>query len=163
MAVGEGGAAGEGGGALDVISRGVVRVIHPEIQTGMCTLQDNYWTLRVVLDALRGLLPCDSPTCDHPLVKMQVDNRGSFVFVRACHAWQQRHTRPGFKYWADFAPGQKFSFDVGMIDKAFWLNAALTHHGLRVRLCAFHAYKAILEWYVQHNSRLALLAQVSAQ
>ena len=49
---------------------------------------DNYWTLKVQLDAIRGMLPCDDPQCSHPIVRVDLDNRGSFVQGGHLHDWR---------------------------------------------------------------------------
>ena len=75
---------------------------------------DNYWTLKVQLDALRGLMPCSNPNCTHPLRRVDLDHRGSFVMQRACRAFRRRPV-----WWKDFDPRQRFPARLsGMIDKA---------------------------------------------
>ena len=102
---------------------------------------DNYWTLKVQLDAIRGMLPCDDPQCSHPIVRVDLDNRGSFVLQRACRKHPQRRV-----WWSGFGPLQRFPTGmVGMIDKAAYEARALRKCGLRVFLCSFHVYAAMLE------------------
>ena len=102
---------------------------------------DNYWTLKVQLDAIRGMLPCDDPQCSHPIVRVDLDNRGSFVLQRACRKHPQRRV-----WWSGFGPLQRFPTGmVGMIDKAAYEARALRKCGLRVFLCSFHVYAAVLE------------------
>ena len=51
---------------------------------------DYYWALKVMLDALRGMLPCTDPNCTHPLRRVDIDANGSFVYQRACPAFPLR-------------------------------------------------------------------------
>ena len=103
---------------------------------------DNYWTLKVQLDALRGLMPCTNPNCAHPLRRVDLDRRGSFVMQRACRAFNRRPV-----WWKDFDPRQRFPARLsGMIDKASYEARALRNCGIAVLLCSFHVYAAILEW-----------------
>jgi hypothetical protein len=103
---------------------------------------DNYWTLKVQLDALRGLMPCSNPNCTHPLRRVDLDQRGSFVMQRACRMFKRRPV-----WWKDFDPRQRFPPRLsGMIDKASYEARALRNSGITVLLCSFHVYAAILEW-----------------
>ena len=96
---------------------------------------------REQLDAIRGMLPCDDPQCSHPIVRVDLDNRGSFVLQRACRKHPQRRV-----WWSGFGPLQRFPTGmVGMIDKAAYEARALRKCGLRVFLCSFHVYAAVLE------------------
>ena len=95
---------------------------------------DCYWTLKVQLDALRGLIPCDDPQCSHPVMKVKIDNRGSFVLQRTCRAFRRQRV-----WWKDFHPRQNFRAKMaGIIDKAAYEARALRKAGIRVVLCAFH-------------------------
>ena len=95
---------------------------------------DCYWTLKVQLDAIRGLLPCTNPNCKHPVRKVKIDSRGSFVLQRACKAFRRRAV-----WWKDFDPRQNFRPKLtGIIDKAAYEARALRDAGIRVLLCTFH-------------------------
>lgn len=95
---------------------------------------DCYWTLKVQLDALRGLIPCNNPNCPHPVRKVAIDNRGSFVLQRACRCFRRRPI-----WWKDYDPRQNFRAKMaGVIDKAAYEARALRKVGISVVLCDFH-------------------------
>ena len=90
---------------------------------------DNYWTVKLTIDAIRAMMPCTDPACDHPIRRVLLDARGSFRLERACSAQRQR-----------FAPL------AGQTDKAAYEVRALRSCGIRPVLCRFHVFKAILEF-----------------
>ena len=95
---------------------------------------DCFWTLKVQLDALRGLIPCSNPNCPHPVRKVALDNRGSFVLQRACRCFRRRPI-----WWKDYDPRQTFRAKMaGVIDKAAYEARALRKAGILVVLCDFH-------------------------
>lgn len=102
---------------------------------------DNYWAVKSILDALRGLIPCSNPSCSHSLRRVDIDQRGSFVFQRACAAFPLRQA-----WYKGFAPGQSFVWwqgavshpMFGMIDKCGFERRACANSNLKVVLCDFH-------------------------
>ena len=131
---------------------------------------DCYFSVKVQLDAIRGLLPCDDPSCSHPLRRIDLP-RGGFVMQRACASFPPRAVRvcSHFRFvrinaspvilsscivlvsqvwWKGFSDGQSFKGLLGMIDKCGFERRALVKCGFIVILCDFHAFAAMLEQYV---------------
>jgi hypothetical protein len=89
---------------------------------------DNYWTLKLTIEAVRAMMPCRDSTCPHAIRRVDLDQRGSFRLERCCAQRAQ---------WTPLACG---------VDKAAYEVRALRQSGISAILCRFHIYQAILEF-----------------
>ena len=101
---------------------------------------DNYWTVKLTIEAIRDMMPCSDPNCPHPIRRVAVDDRGSFALKRCCTARRHR-----------FVPA------AGQTDKAAYEVRALRQSGITPVLCRFHVYQAFLEYLtVGDRNRIAI-------